>query len=186
MYVPELRHNLLSISSVTDNSYTVMFNKDRATIKRKDGCVALMATKRDKFYIIDENEKHAALSNDNYDKDLQKWHQRFRHLNFSDLRKMKNKEMVSGMNLNVSNKSERDWEICAKCKIHVLPFKQSNNRKQEILELVHSDICGSMNTVSLGGTKYFVSFIDDHSRYTEVIMLRKRSNVINHSRIING
>lgn len=35
-----------------------------------------------------------------------------------------------------------------------------------------------MSTESLGGSKYFVTFIDDFSRYTEVIMLRKRFDVL--------
>ncbi|KAL0117638.1 hypothetical protein PUN28_008790 [Cardiocondyla obscurior] len=37
LYVPELRNNLLSVSSITDNGYTVKFEKDRATVNRKNG-----------------------------------------------------------------------------------------------------------------------------------------------------
>lgn len=152
MYVPELRNNLLSVSSVTDNGYTVVFNKDRATINRKDGSIALTATKRNRLYVIDEKEEYAAMTNQKSDKDLQMWHQRYGHLNFNDLKKMKNKAMVSGMDL-ASTTSELDCEICAKCEIHVQPFKQSNNRAKEILGLVHSDICGPIKTESLGGSK---------------------------------
>lgn len=46
-----------------------------------------------------------------------------------------------------------------------------------MLELVHSDICGPMNTESLGGAKYFVTFTDDCTRYTETTMLRNKSDV---------
>lgn len=35
-----------------------------------------------------------------------------------------------------------------------------------------------MNVESLGGSRYFVTFIDDSSRYTETVMLRKRSDVL--------
>jgi hypothetical protein len=45
--VPDHQKNLLSVSSVTDNGYTVTFGKDRATINRKDGTIVLTATKRD-------------------------------------------------------------------------------------------------------------------------------------------
>lgn len=48
-----------------------------------------------------------------------------------------------------------------------------------MLNLVHSDICGPMNVESLRESRYFVTFIDDFSRYTETIMLRKRSDVLN-------
>ena len=43
--------------------------------------------------------------------------------------------------------------------------------------LIHSDICGPMRTESLGSAKYFVTFIDDSTRYTETVMLRQKSEV---------
>ena len=38
------------------------------------------------------------------------------------------------------------------------------SRKTELLELVHSDLCGPMTTKTLGGALYFFTFIDDCSR----------------------
>jgi hypothetical protein len=38
------------------------------------------------------------------------------------------------------------------------------NTTTERLELVHSDVCGPVTPLSLGGNKYFVTFIDDFSR----------------------
>lgn len=35
-----------------------------------------------------------------------------------------------------------------------------------------------MNTESLGGAKYFATFIDDFSRYTQTIMLRQQSDIL--------
>jgi len=46
------------------------------------------------------------------------------------------------------------------------------------LSLVHSDICGPINVESAGGARYFVTFIDDYSRYTVTVMLRNRSDVV--------
>ena len=37
-------------------------------------------------------------------------------------------------------------------------------RKKNLLELVHSNVFGSVNVKSLGGASYFVTFIDDASR----------------------
>lgn len=41
---PELRNNLLSVSNIIDNGYTVKFRKDRATVNQKDGSVVFTAT----------------------------------------------------------------------------------------------------------------------------------------------
>ena len=45
---------------------------------------------------------------------------------------------------------------------------------REPLELiVHGDVCGKVNAKSFGGAEYFLTFIDDKTRYTWVYLLRK-------------
>ena len=43
--------------------------------------------------------------------------------------------------------------------------------------LVHSDVCGKLNEKSLGGAEYFLTFIDDKSRYVWVYFLQHKSQV---------
>ena len=45
------------------------------------------------------------------------------------------------------------------------------------LEIVHSDVCGKLNTPSLGGAEYFLTFIDDYTHYTWVYTLKHKSEV---------
>jgi len=85
--------------------------------------------------------------------------------------------MVSGINFS-SDEISFDCEVCHTGKICQVPYKSSSKRAKEKLGLVHSDICGPMNTTSIGGSKYFVTFIDDYTRYTEVVMLKNRSEVL--------
>jgi len=68
--------------------------------------------------------------------------------------------------------------ICNKSKICQLSYKSSKNKCNEKLGLIHSDICGPMRTESLGGAKYFATFIDDHTRYTETVILRHKSDIL--------
>jgi hypothetical protein len=49
--------------------------------------------------------------------------------------------------------------------------------ENEILELVHSDVFGPVSVPSLGGSLYYISFIDDFSRKTWIYFLRKKSEV---------
>jgi len=37
-------------------------------------------------------------------------------------------------------------------------------KASECLQLVHADLCGPMNTKSLGGGRYFLLITDDYSR----------------------
>ncbi|GAA0147204.1 hypothetical protein LIER_36475 [Lithospermum erythrorhizon] len=51
-------------------------------------------------------------------------------------------------------------------------------RKPEVLELVHSDVCGPVKTRSLGSAYYFVTFIDDHSRKIWAYTLKTKDQVL--------
>lgn len=44
-----------------------------------------------------------------------------------------------------------------------IPVNRTFERSVVLLDLVHSDVCGPMEVSSFGGSRYFVSFIDDHS-----------------------
>eukprot|EP00253_Pinus_taeda_P036376 PITA_36376 len=71
------------------------------------------------------------------------WHQRFGHINLQDLILLKNKGMVDGLPTLHNIKLECDG--CALGKMHRDEFPVHVNRKQrDILELVHTDICGPM------------------------------------------
>ena len=42
---------------------------------------------------------------------------------------------------------------------------------------MHSDLCGKMNEKSLSGAEYFLSFIDDKTRYVWVYFLKSKDQV---------
>ncbi|XP_075095193.1 uncharacterized protein LOC142173494 [Nicotiana tabacum] len=52
------------------------------------------------------------------------------------------------------------------------PSKNVTSRNTELLELVHSDLVDFKNTVSKGGKKCYITFVDDFSRYTKVYLLK--------------
>lgn len=56
------------------------------------------------------------------------------------------------------------------------PFSNESEQKPaEILDLVHDDICGPMKTRKPGGMRYFLSFIDDFSRYSWIYIIHQKS-----------
>ena len=57
------------------------------------------------------------------------------------------------------------------------PEKKISHRWSELLGLVHSDVCGKMNAKSLSGAEYFLTFIDDKSRYVWVYILKHKDDV---------
>ena len=62
--------------------------------------------------------------------------------------------------------------------MHRISFpKQSQNRSNQILEIIHTDVCGPIQIESIGGSRYMLTFTDDYSRYTTVYFLKNKNNV---------
>ncbi|XP_020258464.1 uncharacterized protein LOC109834858 [Asparagus officinalis] len=95
------------------------------------------------------------------------WHMRLGHVSYYKLSVMMKKLMLKGLpQLDV-----RTDTICAGRqygKAHQLPYEESKFKAKEPLELVHSDVFGSVKQPSIGGMWYMVTFIDDLSGYVWV------------------
>ncbi|TYK08036.1 gag/pol protein [Cucumis melo var. makuwa] len=66
-------------------------------------------------------------------------------------------------------------ESCLKGKMTKRSFTGKCLRAKIPLELVHSDLCGPMNVKAQGGYEYFISFVDDYSRYGHVYLIHHKS-----------
>ena len=87
--------------------------------------------------------------------------------------------MVKGLPL--INRPERVCEGCIFGKQHREIFPVGNSyRAHTPLEIVHSNICGPMQTSSIGGCKYFLNFSDDYSRKTWVYFLKHKSDAFSY------
>jgi hypothetical protein len=67
-------------------------------------------------------------------------------------------------------------DACQQAKIHQLPYPKSFSTSKAPLELVFSDVWGSA-CVSIERNKYYVSFIDDFSKFTWISLLKHKSEV---------
>ena len=56
------------------------------------------------------------------------------------------------------------------------PFTGKGLRASQPLQLTHSDVCGPMNVKARGVYEYFVTFIDDYSRYGYVYLMHHKSD----------
>lgn len=66
------------------------------------------------------------------------------------------------------------YEFCSMTKITKGPhFRVDKNTK--LLELIHTDICEFGGVLTRGDKRYFITFIDDYSRYTYVYLMKNKS-----------
>ena len=104
------------------------------------------------------------------------WHQPLAHAGSDIIRKINcNKAVIRGM---IPSDDGKLCEACLEGKMSRKPFKTVGEiRSKRKLQLVHSDAC-SMEVDSIGGSRYFVTFIDDFSRRCAVYFIKHKSEVL--------
>jgi transposase InsO family protein len=85
--------------------------------------------------------------------------------------------MVTGL-LEIQIQHKGVFKGCALGKNVKGSFLSSDNRSKEILDLIHSYVCGPMTVASLNGYLYCVLFIDDHSQKTWISFLKNKDGVL--------
>jgi transposase InsO family protein len=112
------------------------------------------------------------------------WHERLGHISWDNLDLMKRKVLVRGLPENIKQGKDIICDVCCEMKATRKPFKPIvQKRASELLELIHTDVCGPISPVSLGGNIYFATFTDDFSRRSEVVFMKRKSDVFDKFKI---
>ena len=179
LYVPRLSYNLFSVSAATGREKTVRFGKANCQILSDKKLIAV-ATKVGELYYLNcttngvySNSADIRVEESKEDK----WHRRFGHLCVRNLQKLAKEKLVHGFDYD----SSQEISFCQSCvegKLHKSQFPITGGKRAEgPLKLVHSDVCGKISTPSLGGGLYFLTFIDDHTRYVWAYILKTKDQV---------
>jgi hypothetical protein len=75
---------------------------------------------------------------------------------------------------------------CIKGKYTKQVKKGEAKRSAGVLEIIHTDICGSFPVKSMDGFNSFITFTDDFSRYGYIYPIKERSEVLNKFKIFKA
>lgn len=168
LFVPELQCNFISVGKVAAKDI-VKFNAREARILDSNGKTVLTAKKVGDLFLYASGKMNLFFMNES---ESLKWHYRYGHLNVASLRQLSDENLVHGMKLKFPN--EINCAVCLKSKCTTKPFTHSQNRASNLLEIIHTDICGPVNKDSIGGARYILTFIDDRSRFVFVYFLKNK------------
>ncbi|GBP34018.1 Retrovirus-related Pol polyprotein from transposon TNT 1-94 [Eumeta japonica] len=168
--VPSLTKNLISVSRLIAKGNKVLFKDDGCQIFNKRSELVATACLLNGVYKLRMPERQLAAVVTS----SEIWHRRLGHVNNNYLSKMQ--EAVEGLLLDREAKiSKSSCIVCCEGKPNRLPFPRNGNRSDDLLHIMHTDVCGPFKTVSLGGSRYFILFIDDYSRYTYIYFLKNKN-----------
>jgi hypothetical protein len=181
LLVPGLDENLLSVGQMMEHGYYILFGGNKAMIfedESLNNVVAIVIMGGNRCFPLSLESMTPAARKASVIEDSWIWHRRLGHLNFASMKKMQQKEMV--YEFPVLTEVE---DVCAGCvsgKHHKENFdKEQTWRASYPLELIHIDLCGTMQNESVGGNRYFITFINDYSRMCWVYFLRNKSDTLN-------
>ncbi|XP_050207369.1 uncharacterized protein LOC126656794 [Mercurialis annua] len=179
LFVPKFFFNLISTSKLTSYyQYCLILHKDVCIIqdvinwrmiglaRKTRGLYQLDKSKFENRHVISVNAVNAKpVANDFL------WHNRLGHLANSRLKCLQDQCSI------IKLPSDSHCKICHLAKQKKLSFPLSTSVSNNCFDMIHVDIWGPSRTVSIYGHRYFLTIVDDKSRYTWLFLLKSKSGV---------
>ncbi|KAJ9539041.1 hypothetical protein OSB04_031774 [Centaurea solstitialis] len=151
-YVPKMIKNVISFDLLVDQATP------------SNGLYVLNLQENKEVYHISKRSKE--IEDQTY-----LWHCRLGHINKKRIEKLQKGGLLGSFDF-------RPFDNCESClsgKMTKQPFNNDNERANELLRIVHTDVCGPFSHEAREGYRYFISFTDDFSRYGYVYLIRQKS-----------
>ena len=177
-YVPKLKKNLISLGSLESKGLVVTI-RDGVLKATSGALVMLKGIRKNNLYYYQGSTvvgtTAAAITSTKKDAEAtQLWHMRLGHAGEKSLQTLAKQGLLKGT-------KTCKLEFCEHCvlgKQRRVKFGTGIHNTKGILDYVHSDVWGPSKTPSLGGRRYFVTFIDDFSRRVWVFPMKNKDEVL--------
>jgi len=181
LYVPDFNYNLLSVSKLNSSLNNIVnFNGFQCLIQDKKTMRMIgSGDKREDLYYLNFDSKLACSASKTIHSniplpDSALWHFRLGHLSFSRMNFLKSCFPF----VHVDCKATCD--VCHFAKHKKLPFPDSCNKASKPFDLIHFDIWGPISVPSVHKHVYFLTVVDDYSRYTWLTLMKTKSETRQH------
>ena len=158
-HVPDIRLNLISTDRLNDEGFTNSFGESICKLT-KSSLVATRGKKQNTFYVMEAKLHKRDINVVQRDESIELWHRRLSHISETGLQTLARK-------LFLPNLQDMPLNTCYHClvgKAHRVAFHiNPASRRLNVIDLIHTGVC-TMQTRTVSGALYFVTFIDDHSR----------------------
>jgi hypothetical protein len=193
-YVPDLQVNLLSVKRMTSSgTVRLEFDGPHCLISSKDdrwrfqaaevgNLYAITLNRSSSSFMVEAGSALATTTTSTAEELARRWHGRLGHLHMDAIRSLVS--CSTGLDPRIAQAVIGQCEACIRGKIHRMAMPQQvTSRAQALLELVHTDVCGPMRTATLAGSRYFVTFIDDFSRFIVIFAMKTKDETLAHFKV---
>ncbi|GJV19745.1 zinc finger, CCHC-type containing protein [Tanacetum coccineum] len=178
LHVPNIRKNLVSSSVLNNYGYKQVIESNKFVLSKHGVFIGFgyLSNHMFRLNIVSDNIGSAFMSTSKLNDSIL-WHARLGHVHFKRMQDMSKDGLIPAFDM--------DTEKCQTCMLNKITKKPFQNvkRETEVLELIHSDLCDLHATPSLGNKKYFVTFIDDASRFCYVYLLHSKDEALDKFKV---
>ncbi|GJQ95174.1 pol polyprotein [Tanacetum coccineum] len=179
LYVLEIRKNLVSGWLLNKFGLRLVFESDKFVLSKNQMYVgkgyAINGMLKLNVMVV-KNEINKMNSYAYLIESSNVWHARLGHVNFNSLHRLIKFNSIPNCHID----SKYKCETYVEAKLTRTSFK-SVKRTTEPLDMVHTDICDLKSLPTKGGNKYFITFIDDYTKYCYVYLLKSKDEAIDNS-----
>ncbi|KAJ9552558.1 hypothetical protein OSB04_016603, partial [Centaurea solstitialis] len=174
-YIPNMIKNVLSFDLLVDQGFYYKYDYKMISVF-KDNIFYFKATPVNGLYTVNLQDNsseiyHISKRSKDIEDQTYLWHCRLGHINKKRVELL----LKGGFLDNFDYKPFDNCESCLSGKMTKQPFNNENERATDLLEIIHTDVCGPFSHVARGGYRYFITFTDDFSRYGYVYLMRHKS-----------
>ena len=174
LYAPDMTLTVISISKIASAGYSVIFEGKFCKIKNKIGkIVGKIEARPNGLYRVDRPIASAAAAQEQVD--ILTIHRRLGHISADSIRDLIRANAATGLH-PIDLHSPISCDSCehAKATRKIIRKSTINPRAQAFGDEVHTDVWGPAPVKTIGGRRYYITFTDDHSRFTKIELLRTK------------
>jgi len=174
LYAPEIGINLLSMGQLAQKGVNFQIDKEICYLLINGKFITKGLYERGLILIkgrpiTTQQEEYAnpGITTENI------WHHRMGHIGNTALQALP--KATNGIDETIQQ--VQNCETCLQAKMTTKISREPMERAKEILDKVHSDICGPITPETLSKRRYMASFIDDKTRWADIALLRTRDQL---------
>ena len=176
LHAPDMALTIVSIGRIARSGCAVIFEDDVCRIKRGGKIIGVVPASANGLYRVDHLEMAGSATTD---VSLLSLHRRLGHISALAIRTLVRQGAVTGINLTDDGRAIS----CESCEYAKTTRKVIRKEREEPLadafgDEIHSDVWGPSPTTTLGRRNYYITFTDDHTRYTRLTLIRTKDEAL--------
>jgi transposase InsO family protein len=185
LHAPDMALTIVSIGRITGTGSSVTFEDNTCKIKTRSGKLIgnIPASANGLYKVEHTHSVYSANSSTVEQVDIHTLHRHLGHIAADAIRSLIRNNAIEGIQL-IDDGSPIICDSCEYAKLTRKPIRSERTAPpaKNFGAEIHTDLWGPSPVNSLGGRRYYATFMDDFSRYTWVHTLRSKDETLDSYR----